>query len=81
MFFASNLAPPPPKKIYELWLIPTNGKAPMPAGLFKPDAKGAAMSSAHLPDNMEAKSFAITIEDEAGSQTPSPPMVMVTQGL
>lgn len=81
MFFANNLAPAPEKKAYELWLIPANGSSPMPAGMFKPDAKGMAMSSAHLPENMEAKNFAITIEDEAGSQAPTMPMIMSTQGL
>jgi len=41
VFLASNLAPLPPDKIYELWLFPPTG-APIPAGLFKPDAKGNA---------------------------------------
>jgi anti-sigma-K factor RskA len=81
MFFASNLAPAPQKKAYELWLIPANGSSPLPAGVFKPDAKGAAMSSARFPENTDAKSFAITIEDEAGSPTATSPPVMVAQGL
>src|SRR6267154_5030502 len=33
MFFASNLQMPPEKKMYQLWLIPMNGHAPMPAGM------------------------------------------------
>lgn len=81
MFFASNLPPTPQKKAYQLWLIPANGKAPMPAGMFKPDANGTAMSSMRLPERIEAKSFAVTVEDEAGSQTPTSPMVMVAQGI
>ena len=41
IFLASNMPALPPQKIYELWLIPTNG-APIPAGVFKPDARGSA---------------------------------------
>ena len=81
MFFANNLQPASPKKAYQLWLIPANGKAPMPAGMFKPDANGAAMSSIRLTEPMDAKSFAVTMEDEAGSLTPTAPMVMVAQGI
>ena len=81
MFFASNLQMPPEKKMYELWLIPMNGHAPMPAGMFKPDASGAAMVSMKIPESVEAKNFAITLEDEAGSSSPSEPAIMTGQGL
>jgi hypothetical protein len=38
---ASNLQPVKPGKTYELWLLPAAaGGAPIPAGLFKPDAAG-----------------------------------------
>lgn len=81
MFVASNLAMPPEKKMYELWLIPMNGHAPMPAGMFKPDASGAAMVSMHVADSVEAKNFAITLESEAGSSAPTEPAVMTGQGF
>src|SRR5438270_10396994 len=42
MLFASNLQMPPEKKMYQLWLIPMNGHAAMPAGRFKPDEIGRA---------------------------------------
>ena len=42
IFLASNLPPLPREKIYELWLFPANGGAPIAAGLFKPDARTAA---------------------------------------
>src|SRR3954468_14124094 len=82
MFVASNLAMPPEKKMYQLWLIPMNGHPPMPAGMFKPDASGAAVVSMHMPEaaGVEAKNFAITLEDETGSYAPSEP-VMTGQGL
>src|SRR5205823_5560295 len=41
VFLASNMPAIPPQKTYELWLIPTSG-APIPAGLFTPDAHGSA---------------------------------------
>jgi anti-sigma-K factor RskA len=41
IFLASNFQALPAQKVYELWLIPING-APIPAGIFKPDAHGSA---------------------------------------
>ncbi len=81
MFLANNLQPAPQKKAYQLWLIPANGQPPMAAGLFKPDANGTAISSVHIAEKLDAKSFAVTIEDEAGSEAPTSPVIMVTQGL
>jgi anti-sigma-K factor RskA len=80
IFVASNLNPLPPQKAYELWLIPTQG-APIPAGVFKPDARGGAMViNPPLPARVEAKAFAITIEPEQGSTTPTMPIVMIGSG-
>lgn len=68
IFFASNLPPLPAEKIYELWLFPANGGAPIPAGLFKPDARGSAtVVNPPLPEGVEAKNFAVTLEPESGS--------------
>jgi len=68
IFFASNLPPLPTKKIYELWLFPANGGAPIQAGLFKPDARGSAtVVNPPLPEGVEAKNFAVTLEPESGS--------------
>jgi anti-sigma-K factor RskA len=80
IFLASNMPGLPPQKAYELWLIPTNG-APIPAGLFKPDARGSAtVVEPPLPAGVEAKTFAITIEPEQGSSTPTMPIVMMGAG-
>jgi anti-sigma-K factor RskA len=66
IFLANNLPALPPQKIYELWLIPTTG-APVPAGLFKPDAHGSAtIVNPPLPSGVEAKTFAVTLESESG---------------
>jgi len=68
IFFASNLPPLPAEKIYELWLFPANGGAPIAAGLFKPDARGSAtVVNPPLPEAVEAKNFAVTLEPESGS--------------
>jgi anti-sigma-K factor RskA len=80
LFVANNLPPLPPQKAYELWLIPVQG-APIPAGVFKPDARGSAtVVNPPLPARMEAKAFAITVENEAGATTPTMPIVMMGTG-
>ncbi len=80
IFLASNFQPLPPQKAYELWLIPTNG-APIPAGVFKPDAHGSAtVINPPLPKGVEAKAFAITVEPESGSSAPTMPILMIGAG-
>jgi len=77
MLMASNLPAPPPGKAYELWIIPASG-APMAAGVFKPDEHGNAVVMDHpMPEGVVAKAFAITIENEAGSDKPTSPLVLV----
>jgi len=80
VFVASNLRPLAQGKTYELWLIPADGKAPIPAGLFRPDASGSAsVILPTLPVGVEAKAFGVTIEDAQGSTTPTLPIVMSGQ--
>jgi anti-sigma-K factor RskA len=80
IFLASNFPNLPPQKAYELWLIPMSG-APIPAGMFKPDAHGGAMViNPPLPAGVEAKTFAITVEPEQGSTSPTMPIVMMGVG-
>jgi anti-sigma-K factor RskA len=80
VFLASNMPPLPSQKAYELWLIPTSGN-PIPAGLFKPDARGnATVVDPPLPAGAEAKAFAITVENEAGSPAPTSPVLMSGTG-
>jgi len=68
IFLASNLPPLPRDRIYELWLFPATGGAPIPAGLFRPDARGSAtIVNPPLPEGVEAKNFAVTLEPESGS--------------
>jgi len=81
LFMASNLAPLPEQKIYELWLIPMSGAAPMPAGTFMPDEKGGAMvMNPPMTAGTEAKAFAVTVENAPGSEKPTMPMVLMGAG-
>ena len=77
IFIASGLDPLETYKTYELWLIPANGRDPIPAGTFHPDAHGnASVILPPLPKGIEAKAFGVTIEDDGGSQTPTMPIVL-----
>jgi len=80
VFVANNMPALPPHKAYELWLIPAQG-VPVAAGVFKPDAHGSAtVVNPPLPAGTEAKAFAITVENEAGSPVPTTPVVMMGTG-
>jgi anti-sigma-K factor RskA len=80
VFLANNMPALPPQKAYELWLIPTSGN-PIPAGTFKPDAHGSAsVVNPPIPAGTEAKAFAITVENEAGSPAPTTPILMMGAG-
>jgi hypothetical protein len=73
---ASNMQPLPANKTYELWVIPASG-APIPAGLFRPDASGSAsVVLPSIPQGVPAKAFGITIENAGGSSTPTAPIIL-----
>jgi hypothetical protein len=77
IFTATNLDPIDTFKVYELWIIPANGKDPIPAGTFHPDAQGYAnFVLTNLPKGVEAKAFGITVENEGGSKVPTLPILM-----
>jgi anti-sigma-K factor RskA len=80
IFVASNLHPVPANKTYELWLIPANGQAPIPSGLFRPNANGSAsIVLPPLPEGVDAKAFGVTVEEAHGASTPTMPIVMSGQ--
>lgn len=77
LFAANNFQPLEGNKVYELWLIPANGQAPVPAGTFHPDARGnASLILPQLPSGLVAKAFGITVEEESGAQTPTMPIIL-----
>ena len=77
VFLASNLEPLKEYKTYELWIIPADGKAPIPAGTFKPDERGnASVLLPQLPKGVAAQAFGVTIEDGDGAQSPTMPIIL-----
>ncbi len=77
VFVGNNLRPIPAGKTYELWIIPADGKAPIPAGLFRPDDHGSAsVVLPKLPEGVPAKAFGVTIENAEGAATPTMPIVL-----
>jgi anti-sigma-K factor RskA len=77
IFLASNLDPLQALKTYELWVIPADGSAPIPAGTFHPDDQGnASVIMPTLPRGIAAKTFGVTIEPAGGSQTPTLPIIL-----
>lgn len=78
VFQANDLGQLAENKTYELWVIPANGQAPIPAGLFRPDAAGSAsVVLPPLPKGVPAKAFGVTIEKAEGSSTPTAPIILV----
>jgi len=77
LLIASNLPPAPQGKRYEMWVIPKGGK-PVPAGLFQSESDGSAM---HIQlgsvDLTATQAVAVTMEDAAGAQVPTPPILFV----
>ena len=73
---ASNLAPLPPDRQYELWVF-QNGK-PINAGVFDADAGGKALfESAEFPQAPQvAEMFAVTVEPRGGVPAPTGPIVL-----
>lgn len=77
IFSASHLKPIPADKTYELWIIPANGAAPIPAGLFHPDLAGnGSVVLPNIPQGVTAKAFGVTEEAAAGATTPTMPILI-----
>lgn len=77
---ASHLQPVPAGKAYELWLTPANGATQISAGTFRPNSEGyASVVLPKLPSGVPAKAFGITVENAAGSATPTSPIVLSGQ--
>ena len=77
VFVANNLRAIPASKTYELWIIPSNGKPPVPAGLFRPDTHGtASVVLPQLPEGVPAKAFGVTVENAEGATSPTLPIVL-----
>lgn len=73
---ANNLPSLEPHKAYQLWLLPSNGNPPVPYQTFKPDSRGNVAVIMQVVDSQAPKAFAVTVETEKGSQTPTMPIVL-----
>jgi hypothetical protein len=77
VFVGMHLAPLEEYKTYELWMLPSDGSAPMPAGIFKPTQQGyASVIMPPMPKGIVAKGFGITIEPDGGAKSPTMPIVL-----
>ncbi|MBG0739474.1 anti-sigma factor [Paeniglutamicibacter antarcticus] len=65
-----GVSAPPPGKVYQMWLIPKNGSAPISQGTM--DA-AALSKSATITGVDAASAFAVTVEPDGGSQKPTLP--------
>jgi hypothetical protein len=75
VLLASGLPQTPAGKAYEAWIIA--GGAPVAAGVFRAgDDGGAIHALPRLDDVARVKTFAVTIEPEAGTSAPTGPMVL-----
>jgi anti-sigma-K factor RskA len=70
--FVFDLEPPPPGRTYQLWLLPADGGAPVPATIFKVEASGRATVAAAVPGAMNIAGAAISEEATGGSVTGKP---------
>jgi anti-sigma-K factor RskA len=60
-----------------MWVIPKGGK-PVPAGLFQSESDGTAMHIQRGSVDLSATAaVAVTMEDEAGAQEPTSPILIV----
>jgi anti-sigma-K factor RskA len=75
LLLAANLPAMPAGKIFEMWLVPKGGGAPVPAGLFRAaNGQGVHFRSGPV-DLANVAAVAVTLEPEAGSTVPSPPIL------
>ena len=80
VLLTAGLPPAPAGKAYEAWVIAAG--APIAAGVFRTDNLGAAVHALpRLEDMAHAKTFAVTLEPEAGTAAPTGPMVLAGPAL
>ncbi|MFN0178880.1 MAG: anti-sigma factor domain-containing protein [Gemmatimonadales bacterium] len=74
---AFRLPPATAGKVYQLWLIPRDGK-PIPSTTFNSESDGHALVEAfQLPTDGGFDAAAITIEPAGGSTAPTMPIILV----
>jgi anti-sigma-K factor RskA len=76
LMYEGEIAPAPAAKSYQLWLVPAVGK-PISAGVFNPVTGRADHWMMKLPQGVEPKMFAVTLEPSGGMPQPTGPMVLI----
>ena len=75
--YTADLPALPTDKVYQIWLVPTEG-APISAGTFLPPGPGQShMFTGEISGNAHAKAFAVTIEPSGGVPQPTGPKVLL----
>jgi anti-sigma-K factor RskA len=76
MLIASKLPSVPRGKAYQLWFI-VGKNPPMPGKTFSPDDAGNGVLKDQMPkEALDSAIFAITVEPEGGSNTPTMPIYL-----
>jgi anti-sigma-K factor RskA len=76
LLFAGNLPAMPAGKIFEMWFVPKGGGAPIPAGLFRSEGGQGVHFQRGAVDPSTIAAVAVTLEPEAGSTTPTMPILI-----
>ena len=74
LLFAANLPQLSAGKVYEMWFVPKQG-APIPAGLFHGEKGQGLHFRPGAVDPASIAAIAVTVEPEAGSTTPTMPIL------
>ena len=64
------IAPPPEDKSYQLWVVPMEGK-PISVGVFNPATSDTAHWMTKVPEGIDPKMFAVTLEPAGGMPQPT----------
>lgn len=76
LMYSGNLPAPPPKMIYQLWLVPASGN-PISEGVFSPKGGAEDLWMMPIPPNIVARAFAVTIEPAGGMPQPTGPKILI----
>jgi len=73
LMYEGEIAPAPPAKSYQLWVVPADGK-PISAGVFSGRPDHWMMK---MPPGVEPREFAVSLEPAGGMPQPTGPMVLI----
>jgi anti-sigma-K factor RskA len=76
LMYEGQIPPAPAAKSYQLWLLPASGN-PISCGVFNPVAGQPDHWMMKLPEGIEPKAFAVTLEPSGGMPQPTGPKVLV----